>query len=215
MPKISTSKKTFSALLQRKTLSLSEKIKLLDYKKSNPTIGCRDIAEMFNIGKTSAATIIKNEARLRKDCASFEDNRKRIRQGKFLNEAMYLRYTKYCAANMYPTGALMQEEALLMKEKMMKQTLSLTDFMPLTGGLSPLKVLFLENAPSHPEILQEALKNMKLKFLPKNITSKLQPCDSGLIKNFKHKYRKLLIRYILARIDSVNRAAMEVINRLL
>ena len=213
MPKISTSKKTLSALLQRKTLSLSEKIKLLDYKKSNPRIGCRDIAEMFNIGKTSAATIIKNEARLRKDCASFEDNRKRIRQGKFLNEAMYLWYTKYCAANLYPTGALMQEEALLMKEKMMKQNLSLTDFMPLTGGLSPLKVLFLENAPSHPDILQEALKNIKLKFLPKNITSKLQPCDSGLIKNFKHKYRKLLIRYILARIDSVNRAAMEVINR--
>ena len=188
---------------------------MLDYKKSNPTIGCRDIAEMFNIGKTSAATIIKNEARLRKDCASFEDNSKRIRQRKFLNEIMYLWYTKYCAANMYPTGALMQEEALLMKEKMMKQTLSLTDFMPLTGGLSPLKVLFLENAPSHPDILQEALKNIKLKFLPKNITSKLQPCDSGLIKNFKHKYRKLLIRYILARIDSVNRAAMEVINRLL
>ena len=58
---MSTSKKTLSARLQRKTLPLREKIKLLDYKKSNPTIGSRDIAEIFNIGKTSAATVITNE----------------------------------------------------------------------------------------------------------------------------------------------------------
>ena len=63
---MSTSKKTLSARLQRKTLSLSEKIKLLDYKKRNHTISCRDIAEIFNIGKTSAATIIKNEEKLAK-----------------------------------------------------------------------------------------------------------------------------------------------------
>ena len=119
---MSTSKKSLSARLQRKTLSLSEKIKLLDYKKSNPMIGCRDIAEIFNIGKTSAATIIKNVEKLRKDYASFEGNSKRIRQGKFhkLNEAMYLWYTKCCAANLYPTGALIQEEALLMKKKIIE-----------------------------------------------------------------------------------------------
>ena len=56
---MSTCKKTLSSRLQRKTLSLSEKIKLFDYKKNNPTIGYRDIAEVFNIGKTSATTIIK------------------------------------------------------------------------------------------------------------------------------------------------------------
>ena len=36
-------------------------MKFLDYRKKNPTIGCRYIAEIFNIGKTSAVTIIKNE----------------------------------------------------------------------------------------------------------------------------------------------------------
>ena len=66
MPKMSTSKKTLSAQLQRKTLSLSEKIKLLNYKKRNHTISCRDIAEIFNIGKTSATMIIKNEEKLAK-----------------------------------------------------------------------------------------------------------------------------------------------------
>ena len=48
------------------------------------------------------------------------------------------------------------------------------------------KVLpFLDNAPSHPETLQRNLKNIKLVFLPKNTTSQLQYCDSGIIRNFK------------------------------
>ena len=137
MPKKSTSKRTLSIRLQRKTLSLSEKVTLFDYKKTNPKIGFRDIAEIFNIGKTFAVTIIRNEEKLRKGYASFEGNRKQIRQGKFhkLNEAMYLWCTKSCAANLYPTGALIQEEALLMKEKMIETNPELTDFMLLTGGL--------------------------------------------------------------------------------
>ena len=72
-------------------------------------------------------------------------------------------------------------------------------------------LLFLDNAPSHSDILQEGLKYIKLEFLSKNTTPRLQPCDAGIIKNFKHKYRKLLIRYILSRVDSVNRTATEII----
>ena len=139
---MSTSKKTLSARLQRKTLSLSEKIKLLDYKKSNPTIGCRDIVEIFNIEKTSAASIIKNEEKLRKDYASFEGNRKRIRQGKFykLNEAVYLWYTK--CYNLYPTGALIREEALLMKEKMIETNPELDGFHASNGWLESSKITY-------------------------------------------------------------------------
>ena len=46
-------------------------------------------------------------------------------------------------------------------------------------------LLFLDNAPSHHETLQGNLKNIKLVFLPKNTTSQLQYCDSGIIRNFK------------------------------
>ena len=58
--------------------------------------------------------MIKNEEKLCKDSASFEDSRKRIDQGKFhkLNEAMHLWYTKCCPANLYPTGALIQEGSI-------------------------------------------------------------------------------------------------------
>ena len=62
--------------------------------------------------------------------------------------------------------------------------------------------LFLNNTSFHLDILQEGLKNIKLELLPKNTTSRLQHCDADIIKNFKHKYKKLLIRYIPARNDT-------------
>ena len=110
---------------------------------SNPTISCRDIAEIFNIGKTSAETIIKNEE-IWKDYATFEGNRKWIRLGKFnkLNEAMYLWYIKCCAANMYPTGALIKEKALLMKEKMIESNPELDRFHASNGWLGSFKTTY-------------------------------------------------------------------------
>ena len=110
---------------------------------SNPTISCRDIAEIFNIGKTSAETIIKNEE-IWKDYATFEGNRKRIRLGKFnkLNEAMYFWYIKCCAANMYPTGALIKEKALLMKEKTIESNPELDKFHASNGWLGSFKTTY-------------------------------------------------------------------------
>ena len=72
-------------------------------------------------------------------------------------------------------------------------------------------MLLLDNTPSHPNITQEGLKNINLEFLPKNATSRLQPYDTGIIKNLKHKYRKLLILYIVACIDTGNGSASEII----
>ena len=91
---MSTSKETLSARLQRKTISLSEKKNCSVTRKTIVRSVVEIITEIFNIGKTSAATIIKNVEKLRKDYASFEGNWKRIRQGQFhkLNEAMYLWY---------------------------------------------------------------------------------------------------------------------------
>ena len=43
-------------------------------------------------------------------------------------------------------------------------------------------VLFLDNATRHPETLQPTLTNIKLVFLPKNTTSRLQPLDAGIIR---------------------------------
>ena len=74
-------------------------------------------------------------------------------------------------------------------------------------------LLFMDNAPCHPETLQEGLKNVKIDFLPKNTTSRLQPCDAGIIKKIKHKYRKLLVRFIVSRIDS-NKVASQIVKEI-
>ena len=63
-------------------------------------------------------------------------------------------------------------------------------------------LLFLGNAPVHPENLVEKYRNIKIVFLPKNTTSRLQPLDTGIIKNFKVQYRKKLLRHVIARISN-------------
>ena len=43
-------------------------------------------------------------------------------------------------------------------------------------------ILFLGNAPCHPEALQNNLENIKLIFLPKCTTSRLRPLNAGIIR---------------------------------
>ena len=44
-------------------------------------------------------------------------------------------------------------------------------------------------------------------FLPKNTTSRSQPLNAGIIRAFKSKYRKLLVNYVISRIDDGKRAS--------
>lgn len=73
--------------------------------------------------------------------------------------------------------------------------------------------LYMDNAPCHPESLQLGLKNTKIVLLPKNTTSRLQPCDAGIIRIFKLNYRNLLVRYVVSRIDA-NQTASDIVGEI-
>ena len=68
-------------------------------------------------------------------------------------------------------------------------------------------LLFIDNVPSHPESFSDCFSHVQIVFLPKNTTSKLQPLDAGIIKNFKVFYRKQLLQYVLAKIKPGSKAS--------
>ncbi|XP_041372802.1 tigger transposable element-derived protein 6-like [Gigantopelta aegis] len=60
-------------------------------------------------------------------------------------------------------------------------------------------LLFIDNAPSHGCDLRES--NVTVKFLPANTTSVLQPLDQGIIKAFKTRYRKHMMRSLILQME--------------
>ena len=67
-------------------------------------------------------------------------------------------------------------------------------------------LLFMDNAGCHPADLKDKFSNIKIAFLPANMTSKLQPLDLGIIMNFKVHYRQFLMHYVLAKIEECSSA---------
>ena len=58
------------------------------------------------------------------------------------------------------------------------------------------QVLFIDNSTAHNTI--PVMENVKVVFFPPNMTSVVQPMDQGVIKNFKHFYRRLVVQNILS-----------------
>jgi len=66
-------------------------------------------------------------------------------------------------------------------------------------------MIFVDNATSHNHNLK--LTNVEFRFLPPNTTAKLQPLDLGIIRAFKARYRKHMIKHLLTQIDTCESAS--------
>lgn len=71
-------------------------------------------------------------------------------------------------------------------------------------------LMFIDNCTAHGDLPK--LKNIKMEFLPPNTTSKLQPLDQGIIKNFKVLYRKEVVRQFLRDIEDKNPTKINVLD---
>ena len=64
--------------------------------------------------------------------------------------------------------------------------------------------ILMDNVSSHSPTFCESFSNVKVVFLPVNTTSRLQPLDAGIIKNFKVHYRKQLLidKHVLTKVNA-------------
>ena len=69
--------------------------------------------------------------------------------------------------------------------------------------------LLLDNCSAH-NIEKDHLKHVEVVFLLANTTSSVQPLDQGIIKNFKHHYRRRMLQKILVTIDTEDALAIDV-----
>ena len=105
---------------------------------------------------------------------------------------------KWIKKGQLPVRYFNQEKAW-MNGEIMDQVLSKINYQLWIK--SSLIILFMDNAGCHPHELTDQFSIIKIIWLPANTMSKLQPLDPGIIKNFKAHYRKLLLRYVLSKID--------------
>lgn len=70
--------------------------------------------------------------------------------------------------------------------------------------------MFIDNCPVHSKSIKNS-KNIRLVFLPPNVTYKLQPMKHGVIKNLKCHHRRRILKKILSAMDK-NQSVIKIVN---
>ncbi|CAJ0627357.1 16499_t:CDS:2 [Entrophospora sp. SA101] len=71
--------------------------------------------------------------------------------------------------------------------------------------LKKKSILLIDNCPAHTDGSHLGLKNLHVIYLPPNTTSHIQPCDAGIIHNFKVNYRNKLVSKWIKDLEEENR----------
>ena len=122
----------------RSCLPMNKGVEIMHFPAKNPSFGYRKIASAFS-GRTQVQSIIKKKQEI---LTAYQSNhskgrkQKRQRTGKFsdVNQALWDGYTLCRSSNIPVSGTMLQEEALIITEK-----LGIEGFAPSNGGLESLK----------------------------------------------------------------------------
>ncbi|KAJ4426024.1 hypothetical protein ANN_27651 [Periplaneta americana] len=71
-------------------------------------------------------------------------------------------------------------------------------------GLSPKALLLFDIGPSHSSESELVYGDIRVAFLPANVTGLIQPLDQGVLKDLKCKYRKKLTRHLMGNENNVS-----------
>ena len=122
---------------KRKCLSLQQRVELINYAKDHPKEGHK-IADKFGIGRTQAHKILKERKEILASCERHlqSNKQKRVRCGKYsdVNEAVWDWYVICRNSNIPVSGTMLQEEALMIAEKM-----GISGFAACNGWLKSFK----------------------------------------------------------------------------
>lgn len=70
--------------------------------------------------------------------------------------------------------------------------------------------IVVDNCTAH--TTPENLKAIEMTFLPPNVTSILQPLDQGIIRDFKRKYKKMLVKDLIKSLDRNEKLEVSVLD---
>ena len=67
-------------------------------------------------------------------------------------------------------------------------------------------ILLVDNAGCHnlSEEFKKQISNITVEYWAPNFTSVIQPCDAGIIRAFKSKYRNKLVKFMLNSYEEKN-----------
>ena len=113
-----------AAVKKRNYLPLTKKIDLIKYAQNHPGTNIRELAELFECGKTQVAQILKKEELF----GMYESNTSGSRvhtvsrpsEYSEVNKALYEWYNIACSKNIYPGGPQLTEKAKEIAEKLGK-----------------------------------------------------------------------------------------------
>ena len=123
---MSKQQRSGSARHTETTVSIEQKLKVLDCAKENPKESCRTLSTKFSVGKTPIAAILKNETELRAAYATYRGNNpgnnKHARQRRYqeINKALYKWYSLARESLVPINGPMLQEKAAEIAKQLAK-----------------------------------------------------------------------------------------------